>query len=291
MVDPDLPSKIRTVIKEPHGAVNRLNTDRIPLCLPPNATSPSLYALGFSRYAEIYLGFEEAWQTQLATPPITPSQTSMPPDERIRTILRNIYIPELHRSNRVKADLNFLPNLPNTNISNTNTGQEFRAYINSRISDKPHLLVAYVWIMYSALFNGGRWIRGLLCDAGPKFWGLEEGQLHVWKEGRYPPPLSFWQVEGERGGDDGGVRDEFRMRVVEADEFLTEGERQEILDETLEIFKWCERITRELDRDVAEMYGLAESSDESSDSVDEKLSWSDWMDIGRRLLSYLTGWN
>ncbi|RAK97672.1 biliverdin-producing heme oxygenase [Aspergillus ibericus CBS 121593] len=197
MPDIDLPSKIRSVIKEPHGVVNRLNTSRIPLCLPPNATSPILYALGFSRYAEIYLGFEEAWQTQLATPPITPSQSSMPPNERIRDILHKIYIPELQRSSRVKADLASLPKLPDT-TQHRNSGQAFRRYINTRIQEKPHLIVAYAWIMYSAVFNGGRWIRGLLCDAGPEFWGLQEGKLHVWEEGRFPPPLSFWQIEGER---------------------------------------------------------------------------------------------
>lgn len=168
----------------------------------------------------------------------------MPPDERILNVIRKIYMPKLQRSNRIKADLAALPNLPNTNIQTTNTGQEFRRYILSCVADKPHLLVAYVWIMYSALFNGGRWVRDLLCDAGPEFWGLEEGQLHVWQEGRYPPPLSFWQIEGEREGEDGGVRDEFRARVVEADGLLTEQERQEILDETLEIFKRCEEITR-----------------------------------------------
>ncbi|KAI9932442.1 hypothetical protein ASPWEDRAFT_33350 [Aspergillus wentii DTO 134E9] len=252
MADVDLPTQIRTLIKEPHGTVNRLNTARIPLCLPPQASLPTLYTLGFSRYAEIYFGLEEAWLNQIRDPidwaGATDKSTSFANDkDRVLAVLRQVYLPELLRSRRLEADLGLLKSLDPTaadlSTKKPNAGSEFRQYIKERIAEKPHLLVSYIWIMYSALFNGGRWIRGLLFKAGPEFWGLSSMELSM---NSFPAPLSFWQVE-----DYERVKDEFRERVVNADKLLTETERQEVLDETLEIFRRCELITLELDQDVA----------------------------------------
>ncbi|PYI11262.1 heme oxygenase-like protein [Aspergillus sclerotiicarbonarius CBS 121057] len=296
MASTDLSSKIRNVIKDPHSAINRLNTSRIPLCLPPHTTSPTLYALGFSRYAEIYLGFEEAWQTQLSTSPLAPLQTSpIPPsssDNRIHTILHKIYIPELQRTRHVKADLASLPNLPDS-TNKTNSAQEFRMYINARVAEKPYLLIAYVCIMYSALFNGGRWIKGLLRDAGREFWGVKGGGGggEVWKEGRFSPPLSFWEIEGDGEGRD-GVREELRKRMVEVDGLLMEEERKEILDEALVVMRWCEGITLELDRDVLEMGQLDGSTlnGKGRGMWGWGWGWRDWVELGRGWVGYLMGW-
>ncbi|KAE8151587.1 hypothetical protein BDV25DRAFT_128662 [Aspergillus avenaceus] len=249
MADVDLPTTIRAVIKEPHGTVNRMNTARIPLCLPPRATSPTLYTMGFSRYVQMYLGLEEAWNAQIGDPyeeteGASHNDSSLMADEqRVRTLLRQIYMPELLRTRRIEADLRQLTALSDTPLmSDANTGTEFRQYINERGTQKPHLLLAYVWVLYSAMFNGGRWIRGLLFRAGPEFWGLSSKELSA---DYFPAPLSFWQVD-----DYEKVKGEFRSRVVNADSLLTATERQEVLDETLEIFRRCEQITLELDRDA-----------------------------------------
>lgn len=230
--------------------VNQLNTARIPLCLPPQANTSGLYTLGFSRYAQIYLGFEEVWQSIIGDYEDWSTATEIGDDptifssdeERVKAILRFLYMPELYRTRRLESDLAALnsldPGFASLGLGEDNAGTEFRQYIKQRISENAHLLVAYIWIMYQALFNGGRFIRGQLLKAGPEFWGLSPKEMDP---ANFPSPLSFWCVE-----DDDAVRMEFKRRVLKADKILTETERREILDEALEIFRRCRLLTLQL---------------------------------------------
>ena len=167
--------------------------------------------------------------------------------ERVQAVLRTIYLPELLRTKRLQADFAALKPLhaemDNLDPGGGNAGSEFRKYIEQDVSTKPHLLVAYVWIMYQALFNGGRFIRAQLLKAGPEFWGLSAQEADLTA---LPPPLSFWRVQEAEL-----VKARFRDCVVAADKLLTEPERREILDEALEIFRRCELITLQLDEDAA----------------------------------------
>ncbi|KAJ5095325.1 hypothetical protein NUU61_004681 [Penicillium alfredii] len=252
MAEVDLPSQIKATIKEPHSVVNRLNTARIPLCLPPSVKTPIYYTLGFARWAEIYLGLEEVWHSQIGDPADWTDLSDDPKayasdQDRVQAVLRKICLPELLRTRRLEGDFAALkaldPTIANLDLAKENVGTQFRSYIKEHIPTKPHLLVAYIWIMYQALFNGGRFIRMQLLKAGPDFWGLTEKEMDPTA---FPSPLSFWCVE-----EADVVQAEFRNRVVKADNLLTETERQEILQESLEIFRRCELITHQLDEDVA----------------------------------------
>ena len=156
-------------------------------------------------------------------------------------------MPELYRTRRLDSDLAALkllePNLASLDTHAENAGREFRQYLNERMPEKPHLLVAYIWIMYQALFNGGRFIRMALLKAGPEFWGLTPKDMDP---KNFRSPLSFWCVD-----NDELVNKEFRARVEKADNLLTESEREEILAESLEIFRRCTHITLQLDEHVA----------------------------------------
>ncbi|KAH0593468.1 hypothetical protein MHUMG1_08605 [Metarhizium humberi] len=253
MGDIDLPSKIKKVIRQAHGKVNRLNTARIPLCLPPRTKSPAIYTLGLSRYAEIFLGLEKVWNDLIGDASEWMGNTSDEPSsynsdqERVQAVLRTIYLPELLRTKRLQADFAALKPLhaemDNLDSGGGNAGSEFRKYIERDVATKPHLLVAYVWIMYQALLNGGHFIRAQLLKAGPEFWGLSAQEADLTA---LPPPLSFWRVQEAEL-----VKARFRDCVVAADRLLTEPERREILDEALEIFRRCELITLQLDEDAA----------------------------------------
>lgn len=238
--------------------VNRLNTARIPLCLPPKVESTGFYTMGFSRWAEIYYGFEEVWYAVMGDHADWPSETSddfdsfSSDEERVKAVLRSICMPELYRTRRLDSDFAALkllePSLAGLDADTANAGREFRQYLNERMPEKPHLLVAYIWIMYQALFNGGRFIRMALLKAGPEFWGLSPKEMDPTN---FPSPLSFWCVE-----NNDAIQAEFRSRVEKADKLLTEPERQEILDEALEIFRRCTAITLQLDEQVAAL-GIA----------------------------------
>ena len=50
----------------------------------------------------------------------------------------------------------------------------FISHIQTSTTRKPHLLIAYAWIFYMALFSGGRWIRAQLYAAGEDFWSWKK---------------------------------------------------------------------------------------------------------------------
>lgn len=83
-----------------------------------------------------------------------------------------------------------------------------------------------------ALFAGGRYLRGQL--RGSNFFD-DEGSL------------SFWGFEGEHDGED--VKAGFKARVerVDAEGMLTEGERRDVVEESVEIMRWLVEVVRELE--------------------------------------------
>jgi hypothetical protein len=126
-----------------------------------------------------------------------------------------------------------------------NIRRDSRDVIVQRITTKPHLVVAYAWIMYSAILYGGREISAQLLLAGPEFWGLSASELH---SGKRPCPLSFWHVD-----DEAAVKIKLRTCISDVDHFLTAQEQQDILDEAIEIFNMFEMTTRSLDQKAALM--------------------------------------
>lgn len=220
---------------------------------------PSLYTLGISCYAELYYGLEEAWLSCIGDPAdwipdwsaeVAKEGSSICDKERVQDMLRLLYIPELLRTRPLKADLSLLRSMSHCDLLSTQSqhvGREIRGSLYQRVIEKPHLLVAYTWIMYSAILFGGREIRTQLLKAGPEFWGLS---VTDFASTPTPSPLSFWNID-----DDLVVRAKFRDRIIQADHLLTSQERQDILDESKEIFRKFEQITLSLDEDTKESNG------------------------------------
>lgn len=180
--------------------------------------------------------------------------TQLNMQKRIQTVLRMLYVPELLRTRALQNDLRFLTALhpPSTSppvLINSNndrdrdTGRRIGQEIRHRIQDKPHILVAHVWIMYSALLYGGRDIRTLLLKAGSDFWGLSVAEITF--QQRIPCPLSFWHID-----NDGEVKAKFRARMTDAERLLSAQEQGDILDEAMRIFGTLEELTRSLDEDA-----------------------------------------
>jgi len=109
------------------------------------------------------------------------------------------------------------------------------------ILEKPHLILSYTWVMYMALFNGGRWIRDQLRQAGPEFWGAHNPT---------PSPtihcLSFWEFEGEHDGED--VKDDFKARFSTTAAALNDTERQEVIEGSVKVFGTCSWMVECLDK-------------------------------------------
>jgi hypothetical protein len=145
----------------------RLIISRLSLCLPPNTLTPRLYTVGLSVFDTIYTIFEEEWSRVLQNGAM---ETENAPD-----ILRRLHIPELLRLDRLDRDLTVLLTREDTITppaeleSAREIIQHHQVTIRSTIQARAHILLAYAWVMYMALFNDGRWIRDQLVAGGPKF--------------------------------------------------------------------------------------------------------------------------
>ncbi|PGH04409.1 hypothetical protein AJ80_08520 [Polytolypa hystricis UAMH7299] len=268
----DLPTQIFEAIRDHHTTFGSTVSSRVPLCLPPHAPDPELYALGISRFAEIFFAFESAWLSQLRRTSLTDLSNyhtegdvdSFINDDagRIGKMLSEIFIPELLRSERLRADLLNLESVveaekeEDSHAMKENAATAFASHIRDSTEHRPHLILVYAWIMYMALLNGGRRIRTKLVSAGPYFWEPKnhDGTLQTppaTSDGRPPPPngLSFWFFDYD--SNDQGIKYAFRERILSASSLLTSTERTEVIAEAVEIFHQCNLIVAEIDVEIA----------------------------------------
>ena len=135
----------------------------------------------------------------------------------------------------------------------------FVTHIHESISVKPHLYLSYTWVLYMAIFSGGRYIRAKLSSAGEDFWAntapvesganeYDRGRAEV--EGPEIWPLSFWNFSGSSDGED--LKADYKSRVGEIERVLTMKEREEIIREAVEIMKRLLQSIRKIEVTVAE---------------------------------------
>ncbi|ODH38846.1 hypothetical protein ACO22_02159 [Paracoccidioides brasiliensis] len=286
----DLSTEIFNAIRDHHTSFGSIVVKRVPLSIPPHTDTPELYALGISRFAEIYFAFESAWLSQLSQAPSTGNSSS--PDEyeildsfvndehgRIRSILSRLYIPELLRSDKLKSDLRALGLSPGAGDAGQDTSSDdnaskyivqgnaasaFAAHIKATTEEHPHLIIIYAWIMYLALLNGGRRIRTKLAAGGHDFWNSGTRKNEDGSRGGIPNGLSFWFFHRDDKDlyDDEGIKKEFKRRLLSASSLLTISERAQIIAEAVNIFRHCSRIVAEIDVEV-ERAGLGQKGGES----------------------------
>jgi hypothetical protein len=156
----------------------------------------------------------------------------------------------------LKRDLEFLTGLHPTDfdvlLAQYPGGKvaEFCTHIRSKVGNKPHVLVAYAWCYYMAVFSGGRYIRAELLKAGNDFWsaGLESDSLRADKEPvkLEEQGLSFWSFPGQHDGLD--IKEAFKTRLYAAETLLTPDERVDIIEEAKTIFKLSATLVEELDQ-------------------------------------------
>ncbi|MCJ1467735.1 heme oxygenase [Pseudocyphellaria aurata] len=273
-----LAEEINAATKLHHTALNQVLLQVLPLALPPKTSKPRLYAYGISHFLPIYSAFESEINVLIQSqPPINP-------------LLRRLQIPGLERSHRLESDLKRLlsPSCLQTLNSLDKYGNKvdahrkddgsgmlflelatFVARIRESIRHKPHLYLSYTWVLYMAIFSGGRYIRSKLKTAGDDFWAtmlpVESGkdkygsggaaisELETW-------PLSFWNFSGSSDGED--LKSDYKSRFGEIERILTLKEREEIIIEATNIMESLLKIVRGIQVAVAE--GVAEEVEEGT---------------------------
>ncbi|KAF2796330.1 heme oxygenase-like protein [Melanomma pulvis-pyrius CBS 109.77] len=275
-----LSGEINAATRSVHTTLNRLITSRLPLALPPYAADPSPYITGLVHFAHIFLTFESLWADLSPASPTSPSEPpsaspllsfllvnpydtsdptnlfSSPPTPRMLAFLRDLRPAGLARSSRLQGDLTMLTGLHETDLSVLlaqypgDKVAEYCAHIRTAVSKKPHVLVAYAWCYYMAVFSGGRWIRAELMKAAPEFW-----QSATWKGESSTADLpaaplserglSLWHFDGDVDGED--IKAEFKAGLEEAEHFFTDEERVDVIEEAKQIFVRSAQLVQELD--------------------------------------------
>ncbi|KAF7558687.1 hypothetical protein G7046_g5486 [Stylonectria norvegica] len=315
LLDPDPPrplaESIAIATRSVHAKLNKLIIARLPLVLPPRASDPAIYVSGLLHIAPIYIAFEALWRDLLDAPPSSASRgrdsdecdpdipllnngsVSLPTNEetairnplvcsRIRDLLEHLYLPGLMRSDRMRADIAALTGWPDhvveeqlKSVSQMGQLAIFTQHIQRAIESRPHVLLAYSYILFMALFAGGRFIRASLESAGPCFWervpspvrpNLHNCQRHAAKTSErasglsddeipendfhshasHTMPLRFFHFPTPVDGED--LKQEFKQRLADSEALLTAHEKQDIVQEAVCIFDNMTLLVQQLDK-------------------------------------------
>ena len=198
----------------------------------------------------MYLLFESVWTDIVALQPLEASHTI---DHRIVSALKHLYLPELLRTQSLRSDLSCLLRQPLDRVDEELASlqgrhiQTFVEHLEPTCALKPHVLIAYAWVFYMALFNGGRWIRAQLLAVKKSSWSINPRAMEAAStsyEG-----LSFWHFPGDQDGED--IKSEFKARLADIESLLTAQQSQDIVDEACLIFEHCELLVEDLDELIA----------------------------------------
>jgi len=230
---PGLPAELQAATRDKHHALNLQVLNKLPLCIPPASDSPLLYAKGMVVFGQIYFAFESHLTNSLENDEI---------DVTLRDVYNRIYLPRLLRTARLQRDLEIIKIRLGEQARKeldqlAEQSMVFQQRILANLSIKPHVLFAYAWTMYLALFNGGRWMRSRLLAAGPSFW-----------LGRQLP-LSFWDFVDCDGAPSNGedLKAAFKEGFAHSTESLGDIHQKEIIDESKALFDLCLEMVRYLD--------------------------------------------
>lgn len=255
-----------------HTILNRLITSRLQLCLPPNTSGPEIYAGGIAQFAQIFLAFEKVWDELIGVDGINKGleETWEALDEQyptgsaadILSYLRTLRPQGLARTQRIHADSAYFQGMERANevlngLKKGKAVEEFVAHIRSELHANPHLLVAYAWTLYMAIFSGGRWIRAQLHGAGKDFWtastpvepvkAVEPDGKPTLEELREVENigLSLWFFNSDQDGED--IKAEFKRRLNDGEHILTPAQHDDIMLESQDIFDRFKAMVDDLD--------------------------------------------
>lgn len=244
---PQIAVEVNSATRTLHTELNRIIVDRLPLALPPHAKSPSRYAIGLSHFANIFFSFEAEFDRVLE------SVFKEKEQDEVRAWIAGLRPSGIERSKRLRNDLYHLQKsaIVKFNVADSQRTSRGIKKLLTGCQEKPHVLIAYAWIMYMAVFSGGRWIRQQLASAGTDFWlgsetlGSEPDDEQIILQ---QPGFTFLSFDGDHDGEE--LKKSFKAQLDDADIKLTAKERQEVVAAGQDLFQHCINLIEEIDRDV-----------------------------------------
>ena len=249
-MNPSLAAQINAATRSQHTQLNRLLIHLLPSALPPHARHPALFAHGLAAFARIFYTFEAVWR-EISNAPDRPSSRHAHEDA-VRVAVARVRMAELERTSRLRADLTLLAARTGDAKGSVAGYERLWQRRADELLVRPHLLLAYGWVMYMAVFSGGRWIRQELARAGSEFWdgtsagnGMAPPEAHEWSRERSGFSFLFFDTaDGEH------MKEMFRLRFAEAETLLTKDEREDVVAAAMQLFDDCIALVKAIDRDV-----------------------------------------
>ncbi|XXH00761.1 hypothetical protein Hte_007112 [Hypoxylon texense] len=187
---------INAATRSVHTQLNKLIVMRLRLALPPQADDASNYVQGLLHIAPIYQAFESLWKDILDAEPVDKpresaddkSDESEDSDEeqrptacsRIHLLLFHLRLEKMARFGALRQDLaaltgwsdDVLMEQLDEIVSESPGLLQFVKHIRKSVAERPHVLLAYAWVLYMAIFSGGRFMRRSLerVDPTSAFW-------------------------------------------------------------------------------------------------------------------------
>ena len=222
-----LPRELHAATRVEHRNLNSQIIEKLPLCLPPATESPLVYAQGMVVFGQIYFAFEDYLVSSFENGDMNSS---------LHSTCARIQLSRLLRTKRLRKDIEVLKFRLGVEASRELTrlardAKSFSLRVKESLSQQPHVLLAYMWTMYLALFNGGRWIHGQLQSAGASFWRGE----HL--------PLSFWEFEDVDGRPSDGEDLKRALKEAFADTTMdSDTQMHEVIQESKKLFGICSEM-------------------------------------------------
>ncbi|KAI9715812.1 MAG: heme oxygenase [Chrysothrix sp. TS-e1954] len=224
---PSLSLEINAQTRQLHHTLNRLIIARLPLAIPPHATSPLPFEIGLIAFASLYTNAEAAFAA-----------------------LRASYNPH---NGQQAADLHF--RLHQLLPSGLERGESLTANLRNLRRLRPHIpFIDEAWVRDVSAReqretpHPPRPRLGALDRADPGFWG-------GWRRG-----FSFLffdqRVDADDAGDGEELKGIFKRKFVLAEEMLTSQERSEVVEEARLLFEECIELLAQVDGKVAEAVAL-----------------------------------
>lgn len=224
-----LANRINSETRALHNKIDKLVTLKFAIAL----RDYKIYRQGLQSFYHVFATVEECLAAELESPSL-----------QWRELLQGVWKPQMARTARAQQDLlfyyddrkdKFLQPIMPAQI-------EFANHIRAVTRDKPYLLLAYLHVMYLALFAGGRVMRSSISRATGLF-PQKDGLSH---EQIVAMGTNFFQFDVEDEGD-------FRLLYKRDYELLTrnaltEQQKQDIIAESKYIFEQNAACVTELER-------------------------------------------
>ncbi|KAI5820467.1 hypothetical protein BZA77DRAFT_240007 [Pyronema omphalodes] len=198
-----------------------------------------LYREGIISFYHVYEAFERIWKNLLSNP------SDVPP--HIYAALQALSDPRLLRTPQIAADLEYYfskeGGFDPKRAPDTLERKAVVEYIEKRLTDKPHLVLAYAHIYYMALFAGGKILVRMML-AKKDFFPVHKPAGNYEEAKKFGTNMFLFPVDK---GKEEGLRNRFKDAMCEVEGALTEAEKTEIIQEARQIYLWNEKLVNELE--------------------------------------------